>query len=138
HAAVIGEGSGMTSHFLLGSPTLESLETIEIEPEMVRASHGFYPANRRVFDDPRSHFVFDDARSYLAASGRSYDIILSEPSNPWGSGVVGLCAVEFYRSGRAPLASPGVLGQWLQLDEINAVLVESVLAALDQVFPSYR
>ncbi len=136
-AAVIGEGSGMTSHMLLGSPNLESLETIEIEPEMIRASRGFYPANRRVFDDPRSHFVIDDARSFLAASGRSYDLILSEPSNPWVSGVSGLFAVEFYERVRAQLSAHGVLGQWLHLYEIDDALVMSVLAAIDRVFPSY-
>ena len=82
-AAVIGQGSGMTSHFLLGSPTLRQLATIEIEPEMIRASRSFRPVNYRVFSDPRSHFVMDDARSYFAGAGHRFDLIVSEPSNPW-------------------------------------------------------
>ena len=53
-AAVIGQGSGMTSHILLGSPRLQSLATIDIEPEMIEGSRAFMPANRRVFEDPRS------------------------------------------------------------------------------------
>jgi hypothetical protein len=56
-AAVIGQGSGMTSHLLLGSPNLRALSTIDIEPEMIAGSRAFYPANRRVFDDPRATFV---------------------------------------------------------------------------------
>ena len=56
----------------------------------------FYPANRRVFDDPRSTFAIDDARSYFASQGETYDLILSEPSNPWVAGVSGLFTTEFY------------------------------------------
>src|SRR5205814_2884117 len=111
--AVIGQGSGMSSHFLLASPTLEKLVTIEIEPEMVRASRAFYPVNRRVFDDPRSEFVIDDAKSYFAAVDRRFDLILSEPSNPWVSGVSGLFTAEFYTRVRAYLAEGGVFAQWL-------------------------
>jgi hypothetical protein len=127
----------MTSHFLLGNPRLESLETIEIEPEMIRASRGFMPANRRVFEDPRSKFVVEDARAYMAATDRKYDFILSEPSNPWVSGVSGLFTVEFYQRMKRQLAPGGILGQWLHLYEIDDDLVASVLAGVDRVFPAY-
>jgi spermidine synthase len=136
--AVIGQGSGMTSHLLLGSPNIRHLATIEIEPEMINASRAFYPANRRVFDDPRARFVIDDAKSYFAASGRRFDLILSEPSNPWVSGVSGLFTTEFYRRVRTSLAENGVFGQWLHLYELNDLLATQVLAALDQNFPSYE
>jgi hypothetical protein len=136
--AVIGQGSGMSSHFLLASPTLERLVTIEIEPEMVNGSRVFYPANRRVFDDPRSHFVIDDAKSYFAATDQRFDLILSEPSNPWVSGVAGLFTIEFYERVRRYLARGGVFGQWLHLYEMRDGLVLSVLSAIHQSFASYR
>ena len=88
-AAIIGYGSGMSSHLLLGSPRLQQLVTIEIEPKMVEGARTFYPANRRVYDDPRSTIVLDDAKSYFASEHRRFDLILSEPSNPWVSGVSG-------------------------------------------------
>ncbi|HYF39915.1 MAG TPA: fused MFS/spermidine synthase, partial [Gemmatimonadales bacterium] len=62
-AAMIGQGSGMSSHLLLANPNLKELVTLEIEPQMVEGSRLFYPANRRVFDDPRSKIVIDDAKS---------------------------------------------------------------------------
>ncbi|HEY2375884.1 MAG TPA: fused MFS/spermidine synthase [Gemmatimonadaceae bacterium] len=136
--AVIGQGSGMTSHLLLGSPNVRHLATIEIEPEMIKASRFFFPANRRVFEDPRAHFVLDDAKSYFAASGRRFDLILSEPSNPWVSGVSGLFTTEFYRRVRTHLADGGVFGQWLHLYELDDRLATQVLAALDQNFASYE
>lgn len=136
-AAVIGNGSGLSSHMLLSSPVLERLVTIDIEREMVAASRVFRPANERVHSDPRSHFVFDDAKSYFAASGRTYDLILSEPSNPWVSGVAGLFTDEFYRRISGYLAPRGVFGQWLHLYEIDDELVLSVFAALHRNFAHY-
>ena len=137
-AAVIGQGSGISSHFLLGSPRLESLVTIDIEPEMIRGSRFFHPANRRVFDDPRSVFAIDDAKSYFAAHRARYDLILSEPSNPWVSGVSGLFTTEFYARVRNHLTDDGVFGQWLHLYEIDDGLVLSVIAAVHENFPSYE
>jgi spermidine synthase len=112
--------------------------TIEIEPEMIRASRVFRPANRRVFEDRRSTFVIDDAKSYFASAGRKFDLILSEPSNPWVSGVSGLFTREFYSRVKGQLTPHGVFGQWLHLYELSDGLVNSVLAALDGVFPSYE
>ena len=136
--AVIGHGSGMSSHVLLGSTRAKQVVTIEIEPEMIKASKFFRPANRRVFTDPRSVFVIDDAKSYFASSRRTFDLILSEPSNPWVSGVSGLFTLEFYDRVRRQLAPGGVFGQWLHLYELSDGLVMSVLAAIDSTFPAYE
>jgi spermidine synthase len=138
YGAVIGQGSGMSSHFLLGSPNLTELATIEIEPQMVAGSRAYYPLNSRVFDDPRSRVVIDDAKSYFAASPRKYDLILSEPSNPWVSGTSSLFTIEFYQRIRRHLAPGGILGQWLHLYESNDDMIMSVLAALDRVFADYE
>ena len=136
-AAVIGQGSGMTSHILLGDPALREVVTVEIEPEMIRGSMAFYPLNRRVFDDPRARFVIDDAKSFFAAAGRRFDLIVSEPSNPWVSGVSGLFTAEFYRRVKRYLTPNGVFAQWLHLYESNDGLVRSVLAALQTSFTAY-
>jgi spermidine synthase len=138
NVAVIGHGSGMSSHVLLGSPRVREAVTIEIEPEMINASRLFRPANSRVFEDQRSRFVIDDAKSYFASSGRLFDLILSEPSNPWVSGVSGLFTQEFYARVKGQLAPRGVFGQWLHLYELSDGLVTSVIAAIDTVFPSYE
>lgn len=135
--AVIGVGSGMTSHFALDDDRPRAVYTVEIEPQMIRGARQFYPANRRVFDDPRSHLVVDDAKSFFAAGGRQFDAILSEPSNPWVSGVSGLFTVEFYQRVRRHLTPDGVFGQWLHTYEIDDQLVLTVLAAIDRVFPDY-
>jgi len=137
-ALVIGQGSGLSSQMVLGSPYLESLVTVEIEPEMLEGSKVFLPATRRVFEDPRSTFVIDDAKSYLARGGEPLDLILSEPSNPWVGGVSSLFSSEFYARVRGRLAPDGIFGQWIHLYEISDQLILGVLAAIHQNFPSYQ
>ena len=137
-AAVIGYGSGMTSHMLLGDPSIKEVVTIEIEPQMVQGARVFYPANRRSYDDPRASLVIDDAKSYFASAHRKFDLILSEPSNPWVSGVSGLFTTEFYGRVGQYLTDDGVLGQWIHTYELSDGLVLSVLAALHENFRSYE
>jgi len=136
-AAVIGIGTGLTTHTLLGSTALRSVETIEIEPVMADASRRFAPRNSNTFADPRSHIVFDDAKTFFSTHNRRYDIIVSEPSNPWVSGVSSLFTGEFYRLARRHLEPGGILVQWFQTYEIDASLVASVLRALGETFPDY-
>ncbi len=137
-AAVIGQGTGMSSDALLASPLLERLVTIEIEPKMILASRAFYPANAAVFDDPRSEIVIEDARTYLASAGEPFDLIVSEPSNPWVSGVASLFTSEFYGRVARWLDDDGVFAQWVQLYELNDGLVLSVLAGLEENFGDYE
>ncbi len=136
-AAVIGIGTGLTTHTLLGSSTLRSVETIEIEPAMAEASKLFAPRNSNAFADPRSRIAFDDAKSFFSTHNRKYDIIISEPSNPWVSGVSSLFTSEFYRMARRHLNGDGILVQWFQMYEIDASLIASVLRALGETFPDY-
>lgn len=138
HAAVIGCGLGMTSHFLLGSPYLEHLETVEIERAVSDAARTIYPVNARLFDDPRSQLIIEDAKAYFAAHRKRYDLVVSEPSNPWVSGVAGLFSVEFYQRMAVHLKPQAVFGQWLQLYELNDDLALTVIKALSEVFPNYR
>ena len=136
-AAVIGIGTGLTMHTLLQSLEIERVETVEIEAAMAEASRGFSPRNGAAFADPRGSIVIDDAKSFFSTHNRRYDIVISEPSNPWVSGVAGLFTEEFYKRIRTHLNPDGVLVQWFQLYEIDTSLVASVLGALGGVFPHY-
>ena len=137
YAAVIGQGSGMSSQLLLGDPHLESVVTIEIEPAMIEGSKAFLPANPRPFDDPRARFLLEDARRAMAQGGEPLDLVFSGPSNPWVSGVASLFTVQFYEMVRERLADGGVFGQWVHLYEMQDELVLSVLAGIDRTFPDW-
>ena len=136
--AAIGFGSGLTSHVLLGLPTLQSLDTVEIEPLMVKGAQiGFGKAIARAFSDPRSHIRYEDAKTFFAANRRKYDVIVSEPSNPWVSGVATLFSTEFYRQITQFLEPDGMLIQWIQVYETDLDIVVSVIRALDAEFSDF-
>ena len=135
--ANIGFGSGLTAHAILGSPTVEKIDNIEIEPAMIEGARAFGPRVARAYEDKRSHFYIDDAKSFFAAQRSKYDVIISEPSNPWVSGVAGLFSTEFYARVRDYLADDGILVQWIQLYEIDTLLVASIMKSLGNHFSDY-
>jgi spermidine synthase len=136
--AIIGFGTGMSTHAALEYPGVKRVTTIEIEPAMIAGARVLYPANRRAFDDPRSRFVIADAKSHFAVERDRYDMIFSEPSNPWVSGVASLFTAEFYAHLKKYLAPNGVFAQWIHLYEIDDMLVLSVLGALHHNFSAYE
>jgi spermidine synthase len=135
--AVIGFGTGLTSHSVLADARVTRLDTIEIERAMVEGARHFGSRVERAFSDPRSHIVIDDAKSFFAGAGRRYDIIVSEPSNPWISGVGALFSEEFYAFVPRHLGDDGLFVQWLQLYEIDEALVGAILNALVPAFEDF-
>ena len=127
---VIGFGSGMTTHTLLGHEKVGLVDTVEIEPAMVEGARHFGARVSRAYTDPRSHVIIDDAKAYFASVPKKYDLIISEPSNPWVGGTASLFSTEFYQYIPKQLNNDGLFVQWLQLYEITPELVNSVLSAM--------
>jgi spermidine synthase/Flp pilus assembly protein TadD len=134
-AAVIGLGSGITLQALLATG-VGPVDVMEIEPAVVEASRFFDEPGRHPLDDPRVTLVLSDARTHLVHAGRTWDVIVSEPSNPWIAGVNGLFTVDFYRRLRRSLAPDGVFCQWMQLYELSPGTLGSMLGSFLEVFPS--
>ncbi len=132
--AVVGFGSGLTSHVLLGSDQVGRVDTIEIEPVMVDAARGFGVMNERVYFDKRSNIIINDARTHFAAGNKLYDLVISEPSNPWVSGVASLFTVEYYDEVRRHLAPRGIMVQWIHAYELNDELLATMIAAVLEKF----
>ena len=133
--AIIGWGSGLTTHTLLGSPVPERVDSIEIERAMYDGARNFGSRVVRAYEDPRSAVHIDDARTYFSTGQRKYDVIISEPSNPWVSGVAGLFTQEFYGFLRGHLEEGGIAIQWLQSYELDDPLLATIVAALIAEFP---
>lgn len=138
YVANIGLGAGITTKTLLLNPKIKNIKTIEIEEQVLKAVKVLGTQVESVFTDSRSEIIIDDAKSFFAADGQKYDIILSEPSNPWVSGVSGLFSTEFYRVVKQKLHGDGLFAQWLQLYEIDIDLAVSVLKAISENFQDFR
>lgn len=134
-ALVIGLASGVTSGALLAVPSVTRVETAEIEPAMIPAARIFSAWNGGVLDDPRVDLRITDGRNLLAMGRRSYDVIVSEPSNPWMAGVAALFTREAFQAARARLAPGGVMCQWLHTYRLSAGSVKLILRTFLDVFP---
>lgn len=133
--ALIGWGSGLSTHVVLGSTVPKQVDTIEIERAMWQGAKFFHARNHRAYEDRRSKVHFEDARRFLASGVPAYDVIVSEPSNPWVSGVASLFTQEFYAIARRHLKPDGLLVQWIHVYEMSDELLAEMLAALLKEFP---
>jgi spermidine synthase len=133
-ALVIGLGSGVTVGSLLRHP-LTQVTVVELEQAVIRASRFFEHVNGRPLSDPRMRLVVNDARNFLLLGRREFDVIISEPSNPWVTGASSLFTRDFFTLARDRLRPGGVFGQWLQLYSLNPELLRTVVATFQAVFP---
>jgi len=125
---LIGFGSGMTASTLAAYPEMERLDIVEIEPAVVGAAPLLTELNRNVLRDPRVHVTFDDARNFLFTTREHYDLIVSEPSNPWIVGVATLFTKEFYKAAQSRLLPGGVFVQWVQAYSLYSEDLRMLLA----------
>jgi spermidine synthase len=132
---VIGFGGGMTLSALSRYPEIERLDCVEIEPAVLGAAPLLTELNRNVLDDPRVHIIFDDARSFLLTSHEQYDLIVSEPSNPWMAGIADLYTREFYRAAQQRLAPGGVYVQFIQAYFLFPDDLRMIAATFQSQFP---
>jgi len=137
-AANIGLGSGLTTHTLLLSTSIQSVDTIEIEQAIVEAAEIFRPKTGLAFTSNKGKIHIDDAKTFFSNQKNKYDIIISEPSNPWVSGTANLFTSEFYQHVNNYLSQDGLLVQWIQLYEIDLNLVSSVFKALTNQFSDFE
>jgi spermidine synthase len=134
-ALVVGLGTGSTAGWLGVVPTMERVDVVELEPAVKRVARDCALANQAVLDNPKVHVVTGDAREVLLTTRARYDLIFSEPSNPYRAGIASLFTREFYAAAAARLSSGGVFLQWLQAYEVDAQTVRTAIATLASVLP---
>jgi len=131
---IVGHGSGASAAAALAAgvgPT----EIVELEPAVIEASRLFHETGADPLDDPRVTLRLEDARTRLMHGAGGYDLIISQPTNPWIAGVNSLFTVDFYRRVRAQLATGGVFGQWIQIYELSPATFHTLLRSFLEVFP---
>jgi spermidine synthase len=134
-AFVIGFGSGVTVRTLADVPGMQRVRVAEIEPAVLAMSRFFLHVNDTALARPNVSAIVDDARSALQIDRTRYDVVVSEPSNPWLAGVATLYTPEFFRIVQARLADDGVFCQWVQLYQITVPVVAGIVGNLKTVFP---
>lgn len=133
-AAILGLGSGVTLGSALTHP-LQEVAVLEISPDVVDASRFFEAENHRALQDPRTRLIVGDGRTHLLLGHQQFDMIVSEPSNPWMAGIASLFTREFFEAARNRLAPGGVLCQWAHTYDISSRDLRSIVATFLSVFP---
>jgi len=131
---VIGLGSGMTLGAVQKHP-VKAVDVVEIEAAVVEASRYFREFTGDVLNDPRLNLILADGRNHLSLTGRQYDVIISEPSNPWVAGMANLFTREFFESAQARLRSGGLMCQWVHAYAMSSMDFKTVVRTFQAVFP---
>lgn len=135
NVCVVGFGSGVTAGYALRFP-ISKLVCAEIEPSVFETSRLFAHVNFSPETDPRTQLVPADGRNYLLCTDEKFDVIISEPSNPWQAGVCNLFTREYFQICKERLAPDGTFCFWSQVTEMPTKNLKEILAALTKVFPS--
>lgn len=133
-ALIIGLGSGGTLASALRHASLERVDCVEISPEVRDAAVRFFD-RRAVVSDPRVSMIIGDGRLHLTLTDRTYDVIVSQPSNPWMIGASSLFTRNAFELMRARLNPGGVVCVWMQGSHVSPESVRTLVATFRAVFP---
>jgi spermidine synthase len=97
----------------VGAFPVKKIDVLEIELAMVEAAKFFKEPNGAILEEPRVRIIPTDGRNYIMAAPHLYDLIISEPSNPWIAGVASLFTKDFYAVAKEKLAPDGIFAQWM-------------------------
>ncbi len=131
---MLGLGSGVTAGAVLPYP-IKHLVVAENCAPVVEAAEKFHTWNRNVLHDPKTQMWIEDARTVLKLQPQRYDVIITEPSNPWTVGVGSVFSKEFYQLAAQRLKPGGIVCQWFQVYEMNDDLLKLVFRTFGSVFP---
>jgi spermidine synthase len=134
-AFLVGYGGGFTTRFLTGT-SLKQVHVAELEEGILKAAQVVHQGRNKVLERGNLKLEIDDARYVLVSQPDArYDMILSQPSHSWLSGVANLFTREFFEIVRSRLTGKGVFSQWLNLYNMDSTVLKSILRTFYEVFP---
>ncbi len=133
-ASVIGLGTGISPGILTTFNNVSKVETLEIAPTVVDAAKFFSNFNNDLEANPKSVIINQDAFSFFGPRQASFDLIVSEPSNPWLSGVENLFTLTFYDLISKSLTPEGVFTQWIHTYYMNPEILASIFENIRKHF----
>jgi spermidine synthase len=134
-ALIIGLGTGSSAGWLANVPSMQRVDIVELEPLVVEVARACNPVNQNVLQNPKVVLTIGDARELLQTTRERYDIIASQPSNPFRAGIASLFTLEYYRAAADRLTDDGVFVQWVQGYEIDTPTLRTIYKTLGTVFP---
>ena len=134
-SAVVGLGSGISAGVLSRLEEIKDITVLEIAPEVVENVRRYPDFSFGLLDNPKAEIIEQDGFKYFTKTNKKFDIIVSEPSNPWVVGVENVFSYEFYELVKKTLNKDGILVQWVQLYSIDSDTLRIMFHTLKKVFP---
>jgi spermidine synthase len=132
---VIGLGTGSTAGWLGSIPQTTVVDAIELEPLSIDIARACAAVNHDVLSNPKVKIRIGDAREVLLTTRSRYDLIFSEPSNPYRAGIASLFTREYYEASASILQPRGVFLQWVQTYGIDAQTMQTIYKTISTVYP---
>ncbi|MDG3007783.1 fused MFS/spermidine synthase [Paludisphaera mucosa] len=145
---VVACGAGVTAGSFVPHPDVERIVICDIEPLVptvvtpmfgeanYHVVDGIAEENPHTVDGKQVEVVYDDGRHFLRTTREKFDVITSDPIDPWVKGCAALNTVEYYRMCRDHLNPGGIVCLWIPLYESNLETAKSVIATFFEVFPN--
>ena len=133
-ALVVGLGTGSTAGWLADVPSMERVDVVELERAVLKIAALCAPVNQNVLSNPKIHITIGDARETLLTTREQYDLIVSEPSNPYRAGVASLYTQEYYQAAKRRLRTGGMFLQFVQAYEVDSATIRSIYATFCSMF----
>lgn len=133
--ANIGIGTGVTSGLLAQFERVQSVDNIEISPAVIEFTKEIGDENYHFHTNPKTRIHERDAFQFFKSAQKKFDIIVSEPSNPWVLGIENLYTSYFYQLASDSLNESGVLVQWFHAYSAGPEALTTIFGNILSVFP---
>jgi spermidine synthase len=148
---VVACGAGVTAGSFVPYPNIKNITICDIEPLVpTTVTPKFSAVNYAITDGitvgnqekdlggKHVKVVFDDGRHYIRTlpPDAKFDVITSDPIDPWVKGCAALNTLEYYEMCKSHLKPGGVMSLWIPLYESNVDTAKSVIGTFLKVFPN--
>ena len=144
---VVACGAGITAGTFVVHPDVKRIVICDIEPlvpnvvtpmfgkENYHVVDGIGHENPHTVSGKQVEVIYDDGRHFLSTTREKFDIITSDPIDPWVKGCAALNTVEYYQMCRDHLNPGGIVCLWVPLYETSLEATKSLIATFFKVFP---
>lgn len=133
--AVIGLGTGSTAGWIAAIPSIERVDVVELEPVLIKFAAQCAPVNHDALANSKLNLIIGDGREFLLTTRQRYDLVVSEPSNPYRAGIASLFTREYYEAIAQKLNRGGLFAQWMQAYDMDLRTIQIFYATVSSVFP---
>jgi len=133
---MIGLGSGISLGSLSRYKKVKNIDVVEISKGVIAASRYFKKYNYNALTKDRVNLIVGDGRHHLKRTAKKYNLIISQPSNPWIKGVANLFTKEYYGLMYQRLKSNGVVCQWIPSYHMSKRMLAIIIKTFRTYFPN--